>query len=780
MPLESFSHLVTMMMRAKVALDRIASFMEDSNTTDKYSQLSKSRGLNSPYIGFEHASFTWGASKNSGKFSLTNISVDFPVGRLSVVFGPTGSGKTSLLMALLGEMTLLEGSVFLPGVADNRKPQVDPETGYTEQVAYCAQQAWLLNDSIRNNILFGQPMDENRYRQVITACALRRDFKIFEHSDLTEVGEKGIALSGGQKQRISLARAVYSRAKHLLLDDCLSAIDAHSALWVYQKCITGPLMAGRTCILVSHNVSLSVPGSDFVVAIDDGKIQFQGTPTECYEQKILASTIKSEESLDSASSDSVQAAALHEEALKDLDESPFILKHLSEVPENFEMQQNGQIKSNTYMTYFKYMGGTRFWTCIFLACIFQQIAEVSKNWWIGHWSDVTAEVETATTNHGPLFYLSIYLLISVIFLAGTYGRDIICYLGSVTVSQTMFSDLLTSVLYATPRFFDTTPVGRILNRFGKDVETVDREVISSFINVELYVAELTTIIFVICMIIPQFVFVAIIISVGLFYVAKLYSRVSLDLRRMQSVTLSPIYQHFGETLAGLSTIRAYGREAEFAHQNMSILDMNTRPFMLLWACSRWMNYYSQALGGLVAAATSFFLILQSDSIDPSFAGLCLTYSMTFSESMASFVLLWTMSEMNMNSVERVIEFIDTVQEAPAVIEDAKPPPGWPHEGSIEIHNLSLRYASDLPKVIDDISFDIRPGWNVGIVGRTGAGKSTIASAFFRFLEAEEGRIMIDGVNIKGLGLRDLREALTIIPQGKFVLVKDVENMLTKI
>lgn len=285
-PLDQLGDMVANVQESKVSVDRVEEFLNEEET-EKYEQLQHSNldEDGNQFIGFKDATFSWGAKETSGgdissAFRLMDMDIKFEIGKLNIIAGPTGSGKTSLLMALLGEMTLIEGKVFLPGGYSREDVRPDPETGLTESVAYCAQQAWLVNANIKDNILFAAPFEEQRYKDVIVACALERDLEILDAGDKTLVGEKGITLSGGQKQRISLARALYSNSRHVLLDDCLSAVDSHTGKWIFENCIRGPLMRGRTCILVTHNVSLCVPRAEFVVCLDNGKVDVKGSAEE--------------------------------------------------------------------------------------------------------------------------------------------------------------------------------------------------------------------------------------------------------------------------------------------------------------------------------------------------------------------------------------------------------------------------------------------------------------------------------------------------------------------
>lgn len=282
-PLDQLGDMIAHVQESKVSVDRIEEFLNEDET-EKYEQLGHDSldEDGTQFIGFKKATFSWGGKETplddeSSAFRLMNLDIKFEIGQLNIIAGPTGSGKTSLLMALLGEMTLIEGKVFLPGGGFSREDvKPDSETGLTDSVAYCAQQPWLVNANIKENIMFSAPVDEQRYKDVIVACALERDLEILDKGDETLVGEKGITLSGGQKQRISLARALYSNSKHVLLDDCLSAVDSHTAKWIFDNCIRGPLMQGRTCILVTHNLALCVPQSKYVVYLDNGNIDIQG------------------------------------------------------------------------------------------------------------------------------------------------------------------------------------------------------------------------------------------------------------------------------------------------------------------------------------------------------------------------------------------------------------------------------------------------------------------------------------------------------------------------
>ncbi|KAK9465458.1 hypothetical protein V1512DRAFT_210824 [Lipomyces arxii] len=844
-PMDRLAEMITNVIEARTSVERVQKFL-DEEETQKYAQLTEARrSQGDPVIGFKDAaSFAWGDGTTNFDFKLQDLDISFEVGKLTVVVGPTGSGKSSLLLALLGEMNLLKGKVFLPCSHLLEQPVANRMTGLTDTIAYCAQQPWLLNDTIRENILFGNKYVEARYRAVVKFCALTRDFQILDAADQTQVGEKGISLSGGQKQRISLARALYSPARHLILDDCLSAVDSHTALYLYENCITGPLMKDRTCILVSHNVALTLTLASKVIVLENGRIVAQGDPAEIVDtgvlgsDELLLSSIQNSRDISRVQSPTNVAVDKHEiAALLPASADEQDTKELNQkrkAKTNEELQQVGMVKLGVYVSYIKAMGGAKYWICIVLAFIVHQATSVSQSWWVRVWSAAVSSIETffkgemlsaraispqnfsasqlfeylpesgvnnalqpllsvstdeyvadfsaaadvhIKQGHSTQYYMAVYALIALLYVFLSFFREALFYFGSLSASKTLFDKLLNTVMRAKPRFFDSTPVGRIINRFSKDVESIDREVAVDGLSFIHSILSVGVIIGVISVIIPGFLLIGSFIIVLFFMINLFYLQSSRELKRMQSVTRSPIYQHFGETLVGISTIRAYGYEQRFITENMNKVDTNTRPYWMMWALNRWMCFRTDCTGGLVAFFAGVFVLMSGDKIDSGLAGLILTYAITFTENMFWVVLLYATNEMNMNSVERIDEFLSIEQEAEEIIPGSRPPTQWPSQGAISVTDLSLRYAPELPLVIKNITFDVVPCSKIGIVGRTGAGKSTIASAFFRFLEADTGKIIIDGLDISKIGLRDLRERLTIIPQDPTLFTGTIRSNL---
>lgn len=837
-PLDQLADMTAIVIQSKVSLDRISDFLEEDETS-KYDQLSKERSPNSPLIGFENANFAWN-SKSDKDFKLKDLNVSFKAGKLNVIIGPTGAGKTSMLLALLGEMELLSGAVFLPGTIPRDDLVIDPRTGLTESVAYCSQAAWLLNDTIRNNITFASPFNQERYDKVIEACALTKDFQILSAGDQTEIGEKGIALSGGQKQRVSLARALYSNSRHLLLDDCLSAVDSHTALWIYDNCISGPLMANRTCILVSHNVALTVQKAEFVVVMKNGRVEVQGTPEELLssghlgdDEMIKTSVMNSRsqsttnlQSLESKNTDLKAKAAVIEQKLKklaDTEEEDVLIKTDGKLVDE-ESKAEGVVDAKVYINYAKEFGGWGTWITILLVFLVPQAVYILQSWWLKDWaqqgtgntvsmmgvanvsyttstfasgfitslvssahlivgtvtSSYTAVIETAKEAkeaHSTMYYVTIYGAIGTAYAFMATFRVFLTFFAGILASNSIFKQVLSRILRARLRFFDKTPLGRIMNRFSKDIESVDQELTPFAEGAFACFVTCVSVLFLITAITPGFLFFAFIISYFYYLVGTFYLSLSRELKRYDSITKSPIHQHFSESLTGVATIRAYGVETRFMKQNLSAIDNNNRPFFYMWVANRWLSLRIDAVGSMVMLFAGIFVLLSIGTIDAGLAGLSLSYAISFSESALWIVRLYANIEMNMNSVERLQEYLDVEEEPPAEIEETKPAASWPEKGEIDVKDLSLRYAPELPRVIKNVSFHVKPCSKIGIVGRTGAGKSTIITAFFRFLDPESGSICIDGVDISKIGLNDLRQAITIIPQDPTLFTGTIRTNL---
>ncbi|CCC69583.1 hypothetical protein NCAS_0C05930 [Naumovozyma castellii] len=803
-PLDQLSNMISFVIQSKVSLDRIQDFLGEQDT-DKYNQLTIDKLGNR--IAFKNVTVTWDNGEED--FKLRDLNIEFKPGALNVVIGPTGSGKTSLLLALLGEMCLEKGEIIVPAL-NPRQDLVIDKFGLTNSIAYCSQAAWLLNETVRNNILFNSPYNEERYNAVIDACGLRRDLKILKASDMTEIGEKGITLSGGQKQRVSLARALYSNSKHVLLDDCLSAVDSHTALWIYDNCITGPLMSGRTCILVSHNIALTLKNAELVVILENGRVKDQGTPLvllnkgllgddDLIKSNILSRTNSSVNVATPSSTNLVTSQQLQKNDIADPQANEELAKNGKLVEE--ETKAEGVVSIQVYKWYLTIFGGWKTVSLLGLIFITTQMVFIAQSWWVRAWvsrslkenlsvltngitqfsfpiinavnfksviesqkSSINTVPDYERKPHSTFYYLSIYFLIGLTQSLLAASKSVLNFVLGIRASRKIFESLLYRTLHAKLGFFDATPIGRIMNRFSKDIESVDQELTpyleAAFFCLVQCIATMALITF----ITPQFLSVAILVGCLYYLVGYFYMAASRELKRFESISKSPIYQHFSETLVGVATIRAYGDESRFMLENLHKIDENNKPFFYLWVFNRWLSFRIDMIGAFVIFGAGVFILTNIKNIDSGMAGISLTYAISFTEGALWLVRFYADVEMNMNSVERLKEYMEIEQEPYDEYKDTLLHDEWPSNGKIEVKDLSLRYAPNLPKVIKNVSFVVEPKTKIGIVGRTGAGKSTIITAMFRFLNPESGYIKIDDVNIASINLTKLRRSITIIPQ----------------
>ena len=478
-PLALFQDTLTRLLQSYTSCTRIQGFLDEPDTL-KYQQLSRP-GPADPSIGFSGATVGYATQAEAEAeefepFHLGPLNLSFPVGGLSVIAGPVGSGKTTLIASLLGETTLLQGKIFMPDDKANREAcAIDPATGLSDTVAYCAQTPWLIGASIRDNITFGSTWDKKRYDAVVKACALRRDFEIFDLGDQTEVGEKGTTCSGGQKARISLARALYSPAKTIILDDVLSAVDAQTARHLHNNVLLGSLMKNRTCILVSHAINLVVPSASYVVLLDSGIVVGAGTPEELSASGALelSDGDNSSEggSLSSGStppsSEPGSPVTLVEDGLNGLEpenletakpitadpigDEPKVSKQLVQA----EAQEQGSVGWSTYAVYFRAQGGFVYWVLVVAAFAGSQITQVGTTTWIKEWANSNSAAERFNSfvfqQHTTQFYLGVYIGISILFLIAVAARVGINFYGSIHASKKLYNKLLKRILGAKMR-----------------------------------------------------------------------------------------------------------------------------------------------------------------------------------------------------------------------------------------------------------------------------------------------------------------------------------------
>ncbi|TBU28095.1 multidrug resistance-associated ABC transporter [Dichomitus squalens] len=766
-------------------------------------------------IALQSATITWpqdrsresatpsAAATPRNKFVLMDVSLDFPLGELSLICGKLGSGKSLLLLALLGEADLLSGQLLSPRsppdtIAKFAKEKVSESEWVVEGVcAYVPQSAWLRNASIRDNILFDLPYVEERYQKTLEACALLSDLDILEDGDQSEIGERGVNLSGGQKARVSLARAVYSRAAVLFLDDVLSAVDAHTAHHLFNECLKGDLMRGRTVILVSHHVQLCAPGTKYIVALDNGRVQYTGDYDGLQSSGVLSTLIQSSGDEEKEDATAAEKEKQVERAVEDVAEE-VTFRESTETSETSstvaptqadgetkpdkkqkaprklveeEKRAVGHIGKDIWVMYLSACGSYGYWIIFACSLGVGALSPVFENGWLKVWSGANLSSEPKS----PTFYITVYAAITGVGLILTTLRWFVLYHGGIHGSVVLYKRLLEAVLFAKIRFHDTVSRGRLLNRFGKDFEGIDSSLPDNFGRSVMYgLSVLTTFITVSVVGGPTFLLAGFVFGFIFYSIGKVYGQTSRDMRRLDSVTRSPLYSIYGETIAGVAVVRAFGASSKYL-RDICYADTNANPVYWMWGVNRWLSARFLLLSSCVVALVALVAVM-TPRIDASLAGFALAFSGSFLMDLLWMVRRFVGLEQSMVAVERVKEFSELPQEPPEFIEP-RPPASWPEKGEIKCEDLVIRYAPDLPNVLHHLSFEIRPGEKVGVLGRTGSGKSTLALSFFRFVEPVEGRILIDGLDISQIGLTDLRSKLTIIPQDPTILSGTLRSTL---
>ncbi|KAI0302402.1 hypothetical protein B0F90DRAFT_1714514 [Multifurca ochricompacta] len=771
-------------------------------------------GKNMSPIAFRGATVTWPRDRvRSGtttassvpsvsatpktKFMLMDLNIDFPEGELSLVCGKLGSGKTLLLLSLLGEADFLTGQVMCP------KTPPDAIACFADTIP--PPDEWAMDGVcayVPQNILFNLPYNEKRYQKTLEVCALINDLKILEDGDESEIGERGVCnLSGGQKARISLARAVYSRASILLLDDVLSAVDAHTAHHLYFECLKGDLMRGRTVILVSHHVQLCAPGASYIVALENGRVLYKGDSHGFQSSGVISRLAQSgagestgRDEAEAATSQTIEEphqnekddAAGHNsssegtsqdsssDTVTPVDSVPMLVKKGPRKLVEEETRAVGRIGRAVWETYIKACGGTSYWVIFAVSFLLAAASPVAENGWLSHWSG-------ASQAHGeprsPMFYIETYAAVSLIFTTVRW-YILLCY---VLYAQrprdniSLTAELLETVLFANIRFHDTVSRGRLLNRFGKDFEGIDSSLSDNFGRSTVNGLSVFTTFLAISIVGGPRFFLFILVIGSLYWNGKqfstIYGQTSRDMRRLDSVTRSPLYSIYGETISGVTILRAFGASSKFLRDMLKCVDTNTNPYYWMWGVNRWLSVRFNLLSAVIVGLAAFVSII-TPTIDAALAGFILAFASTVTNDVRRFVSL----EQSMVALERVKEYSELPKE-PAEFLEPRPPVSWPSRGEIVCENLVIRYAPDLPDVLHNLNFTIKPGEKIGILGRTGSGKSTLALSFFRFVEATEGRIRIDGLDISTIGLTDLRSKLTIIPQDPTILSGTLRSTL---
>lgn len=829
-PIAVIPAMMTGLIEVNIALGRIRSFLLADELDDSHiEKLDRVFHKGDVALEVDNLTFFWGRPDKSDttndperdvaspKIALKNISLTLKKGEMACIVGRVGSGKSTLMKSILGELPC---------------EPTDPGTPTTFRihgdVAYCSQVPWIMNASVKENILFGKRYEDDFYQKTIKACQLLDDLDILPDGDETLVGEKGISLSGGQKARISLARAVYKRADIYLLDDILSAVDAHVSKHITDEVLgKNGLLSSKTIILATNSVSV-LSHSNNITLLDHGEILERGSFKEVFNAKgalyeLIAEFGKSDQNAESVEVVEEVTVGSSDETITDDEEKDLqdaklytvgessqlfdssvmaplerTVSHLTlrrpsdatfkRVALNFdkgpkrtaqdvEKVEKGKVTWAVYFAYAKACSLSGVAVYLFFIVVSSSLS-VAGNYWLKTWAD--ANKKTGSNENVGMF-IGVYAIFGIgaglCVLVQTVIMWIFC---SIRASLKLHDGMAKSIMRAPMSYFETTPVGRILNRFSNDINKIDEWLPRTFSMFFRNSVSTCFTIGVIAVSMPKFLFIMATLSLLYVYFQRFYMATSRQLKRIRSVTVSPIYAHLQETLNGLDTVRAYDEQERFIFLSGAHIDFNMKAVYAIRSVNRWLTTRLQFIGSLIIFSSSSLAILTRLGDHPMSAGmvgLVMSYALQITSSLNMIVRMTVEVESSVVCVERVLEYSQLKPELPAIVDNNRPPAYWPLNGSIKFDHYSTKYRAKLDPVLNDVCLEIKPEEKIGIVGRTGAGKSTLASALYRLIEPTEGNISIDGINTSAIGLFDLRHKLSIIPQDSQILEGTVRQNL---
>ncbi|CAH1113751.1 unnamed protein product [Psylliodes chrysocephalus] len=757
----SVKRLNTFMLFGEIQSVKSSTFNEKQADGDKSADLSKSsNGIEKSERRGELGVFLTNATAKWSEMSvdntLTNINIKVYPGHLLGVIGPVGSGKSSLFHVILQELPLVEGTLKVNGA-----------------ISYASQEPWLFAGSVRQNILFGQPMDKLRYKTVVKKCALERDFSLLPYGDKTIVGDRGVSLSGGQRARINLARAVYKQADIYLLDDPLSAVDTHVGKELFEQCITGYLK-NKTVILVTHQIQY-LQEVDHILYLEDG-VARTGTFRE-----LQSSGLDFTQSL--GDSNQEEEPTNETELGRQLSVRSIASVEV-EAPQTVEEQKStGTIGGYVYNAYFSAGGNCCVIFIFFFLFIAAQLFSSASDYYLTYWVNLEQQdnalnatlnasnpTTTSTTSSYDFWHFSrqtsiiIYSVIIILLVVVTMVRSFTFFIVCMRASTRLHDNMFTSITRATMRFFNTNSSGRILNRFSKDMGSIDELLPLALIDCMQIGLALLGIIVVVAVITPWLMIPTCLIGI-LFYLLRIfYLRTSRNIKRLEGTTRSPVFSHLNASILGLTTIRAFEAEEILMQEFDNHQDLHSSAWFSFISTSRAFGYFLDLLCMVYITLVTFsFLLLGNEKFGGN-VGLAITQAIGLTGMFQWGMRQSTELENQMTSVERVLEYNAIEMEGQLESDpDKKPRPTWPENGRLEFRQIFLKYFPQDPFVLKELNFVVEPKQKVGIVGRTGAGKSSLINALFRLTDTI-GDILIDDVNIRYIGLHDLRSKISIIPQ----------------
>ncbi|KAI3962241.1 hypothetical protein MKX01_030791 [Papaver californicum] len=753
-PVSLCPDIIETVIHAKVALRRIIKFLEAEEVEcEKIRQIDFAEQHEHAVI-ISSGNLSW--EENPSIPTLRSINLKVKVGEKVAICGEVGAGKSTLLAALLGEIPKVDGIVQVYG-----------------KIAYVSQVAWIQSGSIQENILFGCSMNKQRYQETIEKCLLIKDLEMLPFGDLTEIGERGINLSGGQKQRIQLARALYQDADIYLLDDPFSAVDAHTAISIFNDYIIGAL-SGKTVLLVTHQVDF-LPAFDSILMMSDGEIQ-HAAPYHMLRSSSRAFCDLVNAQKDTARTDrlgKVTSLDICEASCEETGKSYCVNQLKDSVEHQLIKQEERETGDIGWKPFFKYLNQKRSFFYFSVAVLCQIIffgCQILQNYWLA--------VNVHNLRVSKLRLILVYFLIGCSSMFFVLFRALFTVALGLESSKSIFDKLLNSLFHAPLAFYESTPLGRILSRVSSDLNVVDVDLpasllmaIISIINTFSYLGVLSVITWQVLLVCIPTVYLA-------FFLQRYFSASVKEIVRINGTTKSMLASHLGESITGSMTIRAFEKEHRFFTDNLSFIDKNLSTSFHIYSASEWLNQRLEILCITILCSTALLMVLlPTKTFGPGFVGMALSYGLSLNQLLISTVQLNCTLENDIISVERLNQYMCIPGEAPEVIDGNRPIPSWPAVGRVEIHQLEIRYRTNTPIVLQGISCTFGGGHKIGIVGRTGSGKSTLIGALFRLVEPVGGKIIIDGVDISKIGLYDLRSRLGIIPQDPTLFIGTVRYNL---
>lgn len=780
-PIYNLPDLISKIAQTKVSLDRLAIFLQEEELQcNAIEHVSKDK--TDIAIEIQQGDFSWDPSSSS--LTLRDIELHVDRGMTVAICGTVGSGKSSLIASILGEIPKISGTVRVSGTK-----------------AYVAQSPWIQSGKIEENILFGKQMDRVKYENALEACALKKDLELFPYGDQTEIGERGINLSGGQKQRIQLARAIYQDADIYLLDDPFSAVDAQTGNHIFQECLFG-ILNTKTILYVTHQVDL-LPTADLILVMRDGQIVQAGSHSNILQSgsdflELVGAHQKGLDAVDASRSSFNKGASSHIvttqsfnlksnlmdeanlEGLQKNDNTPTKIEEGGDWEEGNgisggsdtqnrkaqivqeEERETGRVSASVYWSYITAAYKGRLVPIMLLSQAIFQLLQIGSDYWMVWVNPVTLDSSPSISNS---LLLGVYVALALGSSLFVLLRSILLSVAGYKAANLLFSNMHKCIFHAPMSFFDATPSGRILNRASTDQSAVDLTVpfqlgASAFAFIRLVG---------ITAVMSQVAWQVFLVFLPVAAISVWYQQYQIvtarELARLVGVCRAPILQHFSESISGAATIRGFEQEDRFISTNLYSIDVFSRPAFHSAASTEWLCFRLDLLSTFVFGFSLVFLVcLPQGVIDASIAGLAITYGLNLSSLLAWMIWILCNVENEVISVERILQYSHIPSEAPLVIEESRPNSDWPVKGTIDLSDLQVRYASHLPLVLKGLTCTFPGGMKVGVVGRTGSGKSTLIQALFRIVEPSRGKILIDDIDISKIGLHDLRSKLSIIPQ----------------